>query len=878
MRFLSLFSGIEAASVAWMPLGWQCVAVQKNVDELQQQADQEAAQAKAEDDQRQQTISGMADEANASAVLLQAFKDGAQAYSDAQESEQILTAVRQLGADATQAEKDQVANLTAAIFENNAALEAAKQAQQSQDTYAADIASQKQKNDLLQQELALGASLKGQQDARLVGQEAELKYESQNPGLLQSEYDAYGQLITQQTELNNAIKAQNTATQTLVTDVGKAGETVFTQMFSDVANKGVKAFSDFGNYVYQEFVKLASEIAVLLIFHPEVSISSALSAVTGGSALAGGSSALGLAGDAGTLYSAGGLFSATGSIGGLFSSGSAFEVPTFATDGSVASLTNFGADAGIFSSGGSIGSIFSSGGALSGVGSVLGSIGSALPFLGLAGLAGSLLGSLFGGPPQNNDGVVFVGSNHGDGQLHIAGSTSDHQDLSGAFTAAQSLVTDVNSFVKQYGLSVTGGNSQGIGISVGQNRNTAYSANEAESIQKLIKDGDFSSTNPAIEALLKSTKATDLSTLASQIQAIQNGASALSATLDLTGHAVTSVQSSMAQLSKQFETDKADAVTYGFTVAQVTKGYQDAFNTSISDSLLAIQNPEKAALESEARDAAARLNTAKELGANILQVEQVNADARLAIIKQYGQAAQAAAEQQYQNVASLRAALLTSQGNTEGASLVQSWASEASQIDAVKKELQDGTISAKLAWIEILTIEETGQNDRLNIVKTANAQAKASAEQLIQTAESSLSNFVKTLQTGPLSALTPRQQFYAALDQENYQAALAAKGNVTAAANLPSYIQTLLTDARAQFGSTAEYSAIYQKVLLDLKAAGGALGTDEALKNAELVAKTTADAGKNIVGELKILNAQIANLVKINKSNVARPHGLNAAA
>ena len=27
MRFLSLFSGIEAASVAWEPLGWECVAV-----------------------------------------------------------------------------------------------------------------------------------------------------------------------------------------------------------------------------------------------------------------------------------------------------------------------------------------------------------------------------------------------------------------------------------------------------------------------------------------------------------------------------------------------------------------------------------------------------------------------------------------------------------------------------------------------------------------------------------------------------------------------------------------------------------------------------------------------------------------------------------
>ena len=27
MRYLSLFSGIEACSVAWTPLGWECVAV-----------------------------------------------------------------------------------------------------------------------------------------------------------------------------------------------------------------------------------------------------------------------------------------------------------------------------------------------------------------------------------------------------------------------------------------------------------------------------------------------------------------------------------------------------------------------------------------------------------------------------------------------------------------------------------------------------------------------------------------------------------------------------------------------------------------------------------------------------------------------------------
>lgn len=27
MKFLSLFSGIEAATVAWTPLGWDCVGV-----------------------------------------------------------------------------------------------------------------------------------------------------------------------------------------------------------------------------------------------------------------------------------------------------------------------------------------------------------------------------------------------------------------------------------------------------------------------------------------------------------------------------------------------------------------------------------------------------------------------------------------------------------------------------------------------------------------------------------------------------------------------------------------------------------------------------------------------------------------------------------
>ena len=27
MRYLSLFSGIEAASCAWMPLGWECAGV-----------------------------------------------------------------------------------------------------------------------------------------------------------------------------------------------------------------------------------------------------------------------------------------------------------------------------------------------------------------------------------------------------------------------------------------------------------------------------------------------------------------------------------------------------------------------------------------------------------------------------------------------------------------------------------------------------------------------------------------------------------------------------------------------------------------------------------------------------------------------------------
>lgn len=904
-------------------------SVQAGLDQIQAWDDA----AKAADDQRQQTVQGLADEANTSAVLLAAYKDGQQAYSDAEESEQILAAVRALGAGATQKEKDAVANYTAAVIENNAALASAKQVSDSQQNYTADINALTQKNALLQQELTMGGELKGQQDAYLTGQQAEIQYEKQNPGLLQSEYDAYGQLITQQQTLKNAITEQNKATQEIMNTISNGVKNLFENTFENVFEHGLKGFADFGNQVIQLFAQVAAKIAEELI------INAALSLTVSGS---GGGGAAGTVSSGISAISTGSSLLSGGSTIGSYLSGSAGS--------GLGAAQGAGAAEGSSLVGGSSGALTGTLGAVGGaaalgygtsevVGSVTGShvagdiLGGAAAGMLIGGPIGAVAGAVIGGviaafskPPQNNDGLAFIGSNHGNGTIHIAGVTSDHQDISGAQTIAAQEVTDVNAFAKAYGLKVNAPGSQDLGIAIGPNANPNYPQTEQASIAKLLQNHDFSSGNPAIEKLLKSSGATDLNTLASQIGAITQGAAALSATLSLTGHAVTETQTQMAALGMQFEADKASAVTYGYTVAAVEKGYRDTFNTSVNDALVAVYNPEKLALASAQADASARYQTAKELGANLLNVEKVNQQDRLAIYEQYDgvtlaqlRASLTATGHASDDVeSSMAATIQTFEQATKAANDFNSLGTlknvpTAAQVQttyagqfntsisdqylqlvdpekyALEQESRDAAArlaAAKKVGGDINEVEKLNAAERLAIVQQYAADAKTaaqqaaqqqtdSANQLLTTAGGTLSDYIKSLQYGSNSALTPAQQFSLSQSQYETESRLAANGNVAAIGDLGSYADAYLTQARTEFGTTAAYTKIFQQVVADLNTAGGALGGDAALKNAQMMAKATADGSKAIVvtlkTELALVRQELATLNKQVKSSGLTP-------
>ena len=561
--------------------------------------EQAAKQAAADEQRRQDVIKGIKDQTTAEVALLDAYRQGKDVYQTVQEVEAILTAQRQLGKGATDDEKDAVANLTTTLFESKSALEAAQKA--TQDKAEAD------------------------KKAAAAAVEAQKKFAEQE--------------VTVAKDISSSVATYLVDGLTKSTTTGK---TLFQNLW-DTALEGAKRFA----------VKVAATLLEQQILLPItlslVNSAPSLFGVGNATALAsaltgGGGSAFGTVASGASLLSAGNsltgggsIFGSSGLLGGLFGGGSA-ALPA------VTGLTDFGAAGSSF-----LVPAFGEGAAASGVGAAgglfgsLGGIGSAIgavaPYLAIAGIAGTLLGSLFGGPPQNNDGLVTIGNQTtnaaGQGRIGIAQTTSDHQDISATITAAQQVVSTVNAFADKYNLNENVQGSDYAGISVGANRNTLYGDSSAASIADILSKHLLSSSDPTVNNVLQTTTATDLATLSQQIDAVEAGTTALNTTLENTGHALSSTQSQLIALGQQFTTDTANAVQFGSTVTAVQQAYAGTFNTQVADALQSIDDPLQAALAAEQRDADQRLATAKQIGADINQVEELNGQRRLAIVQQY---------------------------------------------------------------------------------------------------------------------------------------------------------------------------------------------------------------------------------------------------
>jgi hypothetical protein len=875
-----------------------------------------------------QTVTSVNQQVAAQQNLLAASTQGVQAEHGADVQNQITAATQDLliakNVARTQSEKDTTQALIDHITQQIQLNDVDKQ----QTDYNLAIDAEKQKIALLQQEYAAGAQLKGQQDTQIAAIQAEIDLKKQIPGLSQPELDAYGQLIAQQTKLTNEISQQKQAEQAVASTVSSGLSSLFENTFENVFEHGLKGFQGFGDDLIQLFAQVAAKIAEELIINAALNlsvnesgggttgtISSGISALGTGSSLLSGGSSLSLFGAAADSSLGG---SGLG-LGAAQGAGAASGGGSLLGGGSSGLLAGAGSVVGGAALGYGVGSVVTGVTGSHVAGDVLGGAAAGLVVGGPIGaVAGAVIGGViaaFSQPPQNNDGVAFIGSNHGNGTLHLAGTTSDHQDVSGAVKIAQQEVKDVNSFAAQYGLKVAGPGNQDLGIGIGPNANPAYAQTEAGSIQKLLANHDFSSSNKAVNNLLKSSDATDLSTLAQQIQAVEQGASALSATLGLSGHSVDSLESSMKTLDANFQADKASAETYGFTIAQVTKGYGDAFNTAVNDQLLSTYNAKQAALNAESRDAATQLDVAKDLGANLVNVEKLNAAERLAVFEQYdgmtvaalrtsltatGHDIDSVESSMTATIATFNAAVAAAKdfgsvANSNSPTAAQVQATYASQFNtsisdqllgindpeqlALEQQARDAAAqlaAAKKLGADINQVEALNAAERLAIIK----QYSTTATETLADATSSLTTEIHNLQFGSSSALTTIQQLRLAQEQENYIATHAAAGNLTDAGNLPSYVDTLLTAAKAEYGSTAAYTAVYNKVMADLQAAKTGIATpaDTATQSAQMIAKATVDSGKKIVDALNLVKDQIVGLRSDGRRGRGKPAGLNQAA
>jgi hypothetical protein len=105
------------------------------------------------------------------------------------------------------------------------------------------------------------------------------------------------------------------------------------------------------------------------------------------------------------------------------------------------------------------------------------------------------------------------------------------------------------------------------------------------------------------------------------------------------------VEQAMAALSARFEEASKRAGELGLDVSALASGMRTSFERDVRDAILAIEDPARLALEQQERDAAARLETARTLGADLAQVERLNALERLRIQERANAEQAAAAEE-----------------------------------------------------------------------------------------------------------------------------------------------------------------------------------------------------------------------------------------
>lgn len=261
------------------------------------------------------------------------------------------------------------------------------------------------------------------------------------------------------------------------------------------------------------------------------------------------------------------------------------------------------------------------------------------PIGAIVGGLGGIVGGIFGGARQGfSGGTSVLGVDPQTGQLVVLGDTGKRYDVGSIASAVTPEVQQVNALLASGGIRI---NAAGLpfnplsstipfaGYGPGQGDGAQYGQSVEQVLMTLIKQGRLTSDNATLNRVLGSGGVTSLASLqegiafAALFDQLKNGA-------DTT----TQLERAMKQLREQLAAAEEQAKKYGFAQGEVTKATRDAFDRDIRRELLGITDPLKLALEDFDRAAKERLEVAKTLGADLVQVERLTQLQRKQLIEQ----------------------------------------------------------------------------------------------------------------------------------------------------------------------------------------------------------------------------------------------------
>lgn len=297
------------------------------------------------------------------------------------------------------------------------------------------------------------------------------------------------------------------------------------------------------------------------------------------------------------------------------------------TGATVASLT------GGNSLGGSVGGLV--GGAL---GSFLGPIGS------LVGSAlGGFVGGLFGPKPTNASAVANFDEFGGVTYKSFEGKTT--AETASAVRNAADQISGGIRVLEQAGLELTDRVTQ---IVVGARDPSAYALGDGV-IRRSGSVGDPNELALTVVRELANSARTDDADLrqvlsGNQFSSLEDLTNAVDFVKNVYGTIVearrplTQVEQAMKSLTDGFKVARKEAEKLGLSLEKFDVGARNTFNQDIADQILAITDPVAASLAEFERSAIARLDVARQLGADLVQVERLNALERARVLAQAEQA------------------------------------------------------------------------------------------------------------------------------------------------------------------------------------------------------------------------------------------------